>query len=109
MALGVRRVSTYVHSEMLLRVLSSPVSFFDANPRGRILNRLSMDLDYMDTRLYLNTKICPQNILYTIAKLVIVGTQSPSVLAAGAVTAVLFAGTLVGVLAEAHISCCTCR
>lgn len=95
MALGARRLSTSLFSEMLKRILSSPAAFFDANPRGRILNRLSTDVDYVDARFYLTTKICVQNILLTVARLVVVGIQSPTVLAAAAGAGALLAYTLV--------------
>lgn len=95
MALGARRLSTSVHNLMLSRILSSPTAFFDATPRGRILNRLSVDIDFMDTRFYLTTKVCAQNTLYTIAKVVVVGTQTPSVLVAAAGAALLLVSLLV--------------
>lgn len=37
--------SARLHDAMLHRVMRSPMSFFDATPSGRILNRFSKDLD----------------------------------------------------------------
>lgn len=37
--------STNIHDKVLQSVMKSPMSFFDANPSGRILNRFSRDLD----------------------------------------------------------------
>lgn len=37
--------STNIHDKVLQSVMKSPMSFFDANPPGRILNRFSRDLD----------------------------------------------------------------
>lgn len=95
MALGARRLSTSLHGEMLTRILSSPAAFFDATPRGRIMNRLSADVDHIDSRFYLAIKVCMQNIILAIAKLVVVGIQSPTVVAAGAGAAVLLGYTMV--------------
>ena len=37
-----------LHNRMLHRVLHSPMSFFDTNPSGRILNRFSTDVGLLD-------------------------------------------------------------
>lgn len=36
---------------MIRRILEAPVSFFDKNPIGRILNRFTKDMNSMDSRL----------------------------------------------------------
>ncbi len=33
---------------MLENVLKSPMSFFDTNPKGRVVNRFAKDVDYVD-------------------------------------------------------------
>ena len=43
-----------LHNEMLVRVLKSPMAFYDTTPIGRIVNRLSKDIDVCDG-------ILPQN------------------------------------------------
>lgn len=43
--------STNIHDKVLQSVMKSPMSFFDANPSGRILNRFSRDLDEADVNL----------------------------------------------------------
>ncbi len=40
--------SKLVHEVLLKQVLRSPMSFFDTNPMGRIVNRFSSDIDIMD-------------------------------------------------------------
>lgn len=40
-----------LHNRMLHSVAFAPIQFFDANPVGRILNRFSKDLGYMDDLL----------------------------------------------------------
>lgn len=39
------------HSSMLLRVLRSPITFFDSTPTGRIVNRFSSDIAILDKDL----------------------------------------------------------
>ncbi|XP_077545466.1 ATP-binding cassette sub-family C member 2-like [Haemaphysalis longicornis] len=80
LALSTQCVSTSLHNDMLTRVLQSPVSFFDASPRGRILNRFSSDIEAIDSRIFLSFKQSLQNTLITFAKVAVVGTQSPVIL-----------------------------
>ncbi|CAN7940136.1 unnamed protein product, partial [Ixodes hexagonus] len=84
-----RQLSRSLHDNMLSHVLFSPVSFFDVTPRGRIMNRFSVDLDAIDNRMYLSTKQCIQNSLHTVTRLAVIGTQAP---------AVVFVGVLFGVV-----------
>ena len=48
---GAVKASRTLHSASAHRVIHSPVSFFDTNPTGRILNRFSKDLDTLDNLL----------------------------------------------------------
>ncbi|XP_037273101.2 ATP-binding cassette sub-family C member 3-like [Rhipicephalus microplus] len=89
LAASSQRLSRLMHRSMLEHLLASPVSFFDSTSRGRILARFSLDLDAMDSRLFLGAKQSLQNAFITIAKLVVVGTQTPPVLAVGAVAIVV--------------------
>ncbi|XP_077506866.1 multidrug resistance-associated protein 1-like isoform X1 [Amblyomma americanum] len=89
LAVSSRRLSQRLHSEMLGHVLGSPVSLFDALPRGRILNRFSADMDFIDSRTFLSGKQSVQSVLFTAAKIAVIATQSPRVLAVGGVAAVL--------------------
>ncbi|KAH9505171.1 Multidrug resistance-associated protein 4 [Bulinus truncatus] len=43
--------SQKLHNMMFSRILRSPISFFDTNPVGRILNRFSKDVGHMDDLL----------------------------------------------------------
>ena len=38
----------YIHEALLNGVMRSPMSFFDTNPLGRIINRFSADVDSLD-------------------------------------------------------------
>ncbi|EEC16172.1 ABC transporter, putative, partial [Ixodes scapularis] len=82
---SMRQLSQSLHYEMLSHVLSSPVSFFDSTPRGRVLNRFSLDLDAIDVRFYLSYKACAQNVLLAMSKLSVIATQSPIILGVGGV------------------------
>lgn len=93
-------MSLTLHGGMISHVLSSPIPFFDATPRGRILNRFSVDLDAVDSRLYLSSKITIQNSLLTLAKLAVVGTQAPLVIAVGAVAGVILIFLVVSAVAS---------
>lgn len=88
LAYGSKELARSLHSSMVKSLLYSPVTFFDANPRGRILNRFSVDLDFVDVRYYLSNKICAQYIILVVAKLAVVGTKSLIVLAVGALAGV---------------------
>ncbi|XP_037554446.2 ATP-binding cassette sub-family C member 3 [Dermacentor silvarum] len=88
LAASSQRLSRLLHHSMLEHLLASPMCFFDSTPRGRILARFSFDLDAMDSRLFLSAKQSLQNGFITIAKLVVVGTQTPPVLAVGVVAIV---------------------
>lgn len=43
--------SATLHADAFTRVLAAPVSFFDVNPSGRVLNRFSKDVGAMDDLL----------------------------------------------------------
>ncbi|XP_070379117.1 ATP-binding cassette sub-family C member 2-like isoform X2 [Dermacentor albipictus] len=76
LALSFRRLSSGLHAAMLRRVLLCPVSFFEATPRGRLLNRFSADLSYVDCQFYMTTKEVLQTITVVLARLAVVGTQA---------------------------------
>ncbi|KAH6922960.1 hypothetical protein HPB50_020323 [Hyalomma asiaticum] len=96
-----RCLSRRLHSGMLQHVLGSPVSLFDSSPRGRILNRFSADMDFVDSRTFLSGKQSVQSVLFTASKVVVIATQSPNVLAVGAVTVlILFFGLRLSVSAS---------
>ncbi|XP_072140682.1 ATP-binding cassette sub-family C member 2-like, partial [Dermacentor andersoni] len=80
-AFTVKCLSGSLHNDMLSHLVHSPVSFFDATPRGRVLNRFSADVEIVEARCFLAAKQTIQNTLIIIAKVAIVGTQSPVVAA----------------------------
>lgn len=48
------RSSMVLHRRMLRAVLHSPMRFFETTPLGRITNRLSKDLNAVDSKLSFN-------------------------------------------------------
>ena len=47
-AVGGLNASTKLHDNMLHSVLRAPMSFFDTNPKGRVVNRFAKDVDLVD-------------------------------------------------------------
>ena len=50
-ALAVFRASVQLHDGMITRIMHAPSSWYDTTPLGRILNRLTKDIDTLDNTL----------------------------------------------------------
>ncbi|XP_077488645.1 multidrug resistance protein mrp-7-like [Amblyomma americanum] len=74
-----RHRSLKLHASMLEKIAGSPLSFFDASPRGRIFNRFSVDLEVNDSRVFVHYKQLFQNLLFIGARLAVIGVQAPLV------------------------------
>ncbi|XP_049272511.1 ATP-binding cassette sub-family C member 2 [Rhipicephalus sanguineus] len=92
LARGTRHFSLSLHDKMIRHVASSPLSFFDATPRGRIMNRFSVDLEMNDSRAFVAIKQLYQTLLAVVARLAIIGTQAliVCILACGAEIVLIF-------------------
>ncbi|KAL1477414.1 hypothetical protein MTO96_017487, partial [Rhipicephalus appendiculatus] len=80
--LAALRGSKILHAGMLERVLSSPMSFFDTTPMGRILNRFSKDVDTADVTLRFNLRMLMMQFFRTIVSFILISMENPIFLAA---------------------------
>ncbi|CAI4232284.1 unnamed protein product [Auanema sp. JU1783] len=62
---GTLKSATYLHNPMMSAILRSPMQFFAATPAGRILNRLTKDMEIIDN-LGNNLRQFTQSILHVI-------------------------------------------
>ncbi|KAJ3331898.1 hypothetical protein HDU76_001930 [Blyttiomyces sp. JEL0837] len=61
-----------LHDQVLTRAVGSPVGFFDQTPLGRIVNRLSRDIDYADNAIYDSLRLFFYSSLQLLATFVLV-------------------------------------
>lgn len=72
------RISSYIHSMVLEKVLRAPVDkFFDKHPVGRIMNRLGADLAVVDLYLFQKSTGTIAIIYQTLIPLIYVHTMLP--------------------------------
>ncbi|KAI8809085.1 P-loop containing nucleoside triphosphate hydrolase protein [Cladochytrium replicatum] len=82
--------ATYFHKAALSRLLSSPMSFFDSNPIGRIMNRFSKDVMSLDKRLMFVLYLFVLGASGFLGSLVAICFASPIVLAVVGPVAVVY-------------------
>eukprot|EP00096_Caligus_rogercresseyi_P015861 TRINITY_DN8345_c0_g1_i1.p1 TRINITY_DN8345_c0_g1~~TRINITY_DN8345_c0_g1_i1.p1 ORF type:complete len:558 (-),score=66.42 TRINITY_DN8345_c0_g1_i1:296-1813(-) len=75
--IGTLNASMKIHGKLLSNVLRAPLSFFDTNPMGRILNRFSKDIDVADTTLPFNVRMIVTQTLSVLGTLVIISIALP--------------------------------
>ena len=56
LSIGSLNAGIILHASMASNILHSPMSFFDTNPVGRIINRFSKDIDTVDNSLPWNLR-----------------------------------------------------
>lgn len=49
--LGTLQAACVLHRELLVNIMRLPMKFFDTTPTGRIMSRLSKDIESLDTTL----------------------------------------------------------
>jgi len=69
--------SKTIHENLLDKVMHSPMSFFDTNPIGRILNRFSSDIDTVDQTIPFQMDDLMNCVLEVAAILVIISYTTP--------------------------------
>ncbi|XP_031697688.1 multidrug resistance-associated protein 9-like isoform X2 [Anarrhichthys ocellatus] len=85
--------ATNFHDTMFKKIFSSPMSFFDTTPTGRILNRFSKDQEEVDTVLPLHMDPFLQFTLLVTFTIITISAVFPPMLAA-----IVFIGALFGLI-----------
>ena len=76
-ALGGLNASTLLHDKMVSGVLRAPMSFFDTNPKGRIVNRFAKDIDMVDSSIPLTFAALMRLGLGVVGTIVVICTTIP--------------------------------
>jgi len=89
--LGSNNASRRLHAGLLSRVVRLPMSFFDAQPLGRLLNRFTSDLDAIDASLSLTVATTLTQVLSALASMALLLVVTPWIGVALAVAGVVYA------------------
>lgn len=76
------RASRGVHATIVDNILSAPISCFQRQPTGRVLNRLSSDIEALDTKIIRAANIALGSVTNFLASLCLIVVSSPIVVAA---------------------------
>uniref|UniRef100_A0A8C8ZXC6 ATP-binding cassette sub-family C member 10 n=1 Tax=Prolemur simus TaxID=1328070 RepID=A0A8C8ZXC6_PROSS len=76
-AAGILQAAANLHHRLLHRVLMTPVTFFDATPTGRVLNRFSSDVACVDDSLPFILNILLANMAGLLGLLAVLGSGLP--------------------------------
>jgi len=71
------RTSTSLHNDALKAVIRAPLTFYNANPAGRILNRFAKDQNQIDELFPFIAYDCAQNISLCVSSLCLVVVAMP--------------------------------
>ena len=80
--IGTLKASVTLHQEMLERILSSTMAFFDTTPVGRIINRFSKDMDEVDLMIPTHIKDILSDLFSVLGTLFVVCYATPIIIAA---------------------------
>jgi ABC-type multidrug transport system fused ATPase/permease subunit len=84
------KAAVSLHDAMLVRVMGSPLSFFDTTPTGRILNRFSKDMYAVDENLPRTLTSSLSTLFACLSVIIIIGSVTPWFLVAGLPLAFLY-------------------
>lgn len=85
------RAADALHLGLVRRLLRAPLAFFEANPLGRTVNRLSKDQRVVDLQLPSSLGQYVQTLFVAASTVVLIGATAPPALAAVAVAGVAYA------------------
>jgi len=69
--------SRLLHFDLLSSVLRAPMSFFDTTPLGRIINRLSRDVDTVDVNIPMTLRIWLGTFAGVITTIIVIAYSTP--------------------------------
>lgn len=87
-----------LHNNMLLNILRLPMSFFDTTPVGRILNRLTSDVEKIDQNLPHNIRGVFLQTLHALITIIVISVNTPIFL-----TVILPATILYGLIQRFYV------
>ncbi|ORZ16981.1 hypothetical protein BCR42DRAFT_373967 [Absidia repens] len=87
---GSIRASRRIHSQVLDRILRAKVRFFDTTPMGRIINRLSADLQIIDQDLSPQLVHLIFSIVSAMLIIILIVVVTPAFIIPGCLTTVVF-------------------
>ena len=79
--IGTLRASVKLHRELLEKILSSTMAFFDTTPVGRIINRFSKDIDEIDLQIPTHIKDILSDLFSVLGTLFVVCYATPIIIA----------------------------
>ncbi|XP_067676731.1 multidrug resistance-associated protein 1-like isoform X1 [Haliotis asinina] len=71
------RAAARLHEAILSRVFRSPMSFFDTTPLGRIINRMSRDVETIDNTLPVIVRMFMSTVTNVLGTIVIISINTP--------------------------------
>ena len=71
------RAGRALHGSMITTLLRAPMSFFNATPLGRIINRVSKDMSFIDRMLATACTIFLRGLIQIVGTLIIIGISTP--------------------------------
>ncbi|CAL1528365.1 unnamed protein product [Lymnaea stagnalis] len=85
-----KHVANVIHERLITSVLASPIQFFDTTPVGRVLSRVSKDINVVDLTLVLFMEIWLHSIFAVLCMIVVIIITIPMFLAVAIPTMALF-------------------
>ncbi|GAA5881682.1 hypothetical protein JCM3774_005336 [Rhodotorula dairenensis] len=85
------KASSTLYSQLIVRILGARTRFFDSTPSGRILNRLSRDVQVIDQDLPTSGMFWTYEILAALAIVIVISVNLPAFLIASVVITLAYA------------------